>query len=163
VVTVDHGLTLKLKVTNTSREDSFSFENALHSYFEVGDIGAISIRGLAGCTYLDKVANFAQKQETSDQITISSEVDRTYLNTTGTVELLDPKLSRKILIEKHGSASTVVWNPWVAKAQQMPDFANDEYQRMVCVESGNVGPNQITLPPGESSTLLVKLVSHPLV
>jgi glucose-6-phosphate 1-epimerase len=58
--------------------------------------------------------------------------------------------------------STVVWNPWIAKAQQMPDFANDEYQRMICVESGNVSSNQITLPPGETSTLTVKLGSQSL-
>jgi len=32
----------------------------------------------------------------------------------------------------------------------MPDFGNDEYQRMVCIESGNVSSNQITLPPGRS-------------
>jgi len=38
-----------------------------------------------------------------------------------------------------------------------------KYQRMVCVESGNVGSNQIKLPPGESSTLTVKLTSEPLV
>ncbi len=162
VVTVDRGLTLRLKVTNDSRDEPFTFENALHSYFEVGDVTAISIQGLAGCDYLDKVANFAQKKETSEQIRISSEVDRTYINTISTVAIVDPRLSRKILIEKRGSVSTVVWNPWVSRAQQMPDFGNDEYLRMVCVESGNIGPNQITLPPGESSTLEVKLSSQPL-
>jgi D-hexose-6-phosphate mutarotase len=44
----------------------------------------------------------------------------------------------------------------------MPDFADEEYHRMVCVESGNVASNQITLPPGESSTLTVKLSSERL-
>lgn len=162
VVTVNRGLTLTLKVTNESREDSFTFENALHSYFEVGDVTAISIKGLAGCEYLDKVANFARAKEVSEHIRIAAEVDRTYLDTTATVEIFDPRLSRKISVEKHGSVSTVVWNPWIAKSQQMPDFGNDEYRRMVCVESGNVGPNQVTLPPGQSSTLMVKLSCQPL-
>ena len=112
--------------------------------------------------YLDKVANFAEKVETEDAIRINSEVDRIYLDTTETVEIQDPTLRRKIIVEKHGSVSTVLWNPWITKAQQMPDFGNDEYQRMVCVESGNVGPNQIKLPPGESSTLTVKLSSEAL-
>ncbi len=112
--------------------------------------------------YLDKVLNFAEKVESEDAIRFSSEVDRIYLDTTGTVEIHDPTLKRKIVVEKHGSVSTVVWNPWITKAQQMPDFGNDEYQRMVCVESGNVGPNQIKLPPGESSTLTVKLSSEVL-
>ena len=54
----------------------------------------------------------------------------------------------------------MVWNPWAAKAQQMPDFGNDEYLRMVCVESGNVAGNQIALPPGESSRLVVTVSSE---
>lgn len=157
IVTVDRALTLTLKITNDSKDEPFTFENALHTYFQVEDITAVGIGGLAGLEYLDKAADFARKKETAEEIRISSEVDRTYLNTTGPVEILDARLSRKILVEKHGSVSTVVWNPWIAKAQQMPDFGNDEYQHMVCVESGNVGPNQVTLPPGETSTLVVKL------
>jgi D-hexose-6-phosphate mutarotase len=161
-VTVDQALTLKLTVTNQSKDESFTFENCLHTYFQVGDVTAISVAGLKGAKYLDKVANFAQGTETADAIRIASEVDRVYLDTTSAVEITDPVLSRKLRIEKQGSLSTVVWNPWIAKAQQMPDFANDEYQRMVCVESGNVSSNQITLPPGESSTLSVKLSSEKL-
>ncbi len=162
VVTVDQALTLKLLVTNDSKDEAFTFENCLHSYFNVSDVSTISIHGLKGVKYLDKVANFAQKTETSGAIRINSEVDRSYLDTTGTVEIHDPGLHRKIIIEKQGSLSTVVWNPWIAKAQQMPDFGNDEYLRMVCVETGNVASNQISLPPGESSTLTVKLSSEPL-
>jgi len=52
-----------------------------------------------------------------------------------------------------------VWNPWIAKAQQMPDFGNEEYQNMVCVESGNVNVNKLTLAPGKSCTLNVTLSS----
>jgi len=160
IVTVNENLTMTLIITNKSRDESFTFENCLHTYFEVGDINTIAIHGLKGVKYLDKVANFAEKVETEDAIRINSEVDRIYLDTTETVEIQDPTLRRKIIVEKHGSVSTVLWNPWITKAQQMPDFGNDEYQRMVCVESGNVGPNQIKLPPGESSTLTVKLSSE---
>ncbi len=162
IVTVSQTLTLQLRVTNQSRDEAFTFENCLHTYFEVGDISAVSITGLKGVTYLDKVANFAQKTETEENLRIRSEVDRTYLDTTGTVEIHDASLKRKLRIEKHGSVSTVVWNPWITKARQMPDFGDDEYQRMVCVESGNVASNQISLPPGERSTLMVKLSSEPL-
>ena len=161
-MTVSAALELKLSVTNESKDESLSFENCLHSYFEVGDVTAIAIHGLKSAKYLDKVANFASKTETSDAIRIASEVDRIYLDTTGAVEIVDPRLSRKIRIEKHGSVSTVVWNPWITRAQQMPDFGNDEYQRMICIETGNVASNQISLPPGETSTLSVKLSSSPL-
>ena len=162
VVTVSDTLALQLSVTNQSKDEVLSFENCLHTYFEVGDVTAISIQGLKGVHYLDKVANFAPKTETSDVARIASEVDRIYLDTTGAVEVVDPRFGRRIRIEKQGSVSTVVWNPWITRAQQMPDFGNDEYQRMICIESGNVSSNQISLPPGETSTLRVKLSSLPL-
>jgi len=162
VITVSQVLKLQLIITNKAAEDPMTFESCFHTYFEVGDVTAISIVGLKGVSYLDKVANFAPRQETSDAIRIASEVDRIYLDTTGPVEIHDPRLARKILIEKQGSNSTVVWNPWIARSQQMPDFGNDEYQRMVCIETGNVSSNQITLPPGRSSTLTAILSTLPL-
>jgi len=162
IVTVNQALTLQLIVTNQSKDAEFIFENCLHSYFEVGDVTAISINGLKGLRYLDKVAGFVEKTETSDALRIASEVDRVYLDATGTVEIFDPRLGRKIVVEKQESASTVVRNPWIAKARQMPDFGDEEYERMVCVESGNVASNSISLPPGGSSTLTVKLSSETL-
>ena len=159
VVTLTDTLALELIITNASPDQPFSFETCLHTYFFVGDINAVSISGLKGATYLDKVENFAQKSETADALKIASEVDRIYLDTTGPIEIRDEKLRRKIRIATSGSASTVVWNPWIAKAQQMPDFGNDEYKQMVCVESGNVAKNKIALAPGRSAVLQVKLGS----
>jgi len=162
IVTVNAALRLQLVVTNRSPDREFLFENCLHTYFEVGDSAAVSITGLKGVSYLDKTAGFAQKTETADAISIASEVDRVYLDTTGPVEILDPRLHRKIRVEKEGSRSTVVWNPWIDKAQQMSDFGNEEYQQMVCVESGNVGANAVKLAPGATSTLTVKISSGKL-
>lgn len=160
VVTVDRGLTLKLIITNESPDEAFTFENCLHTYFEVSDISNVTVSGLKGTKYVDKVANFAQKTESAAAIRIGSEVDRVYLNTTAPVTIQDPGCHRRIRIEKEGSLSTVVWNPWINKSQQMPDFGNDEYQRMICVETGNVAANQISLPPGESSTLSVSITTE---
>jgi len=162
VVTVTDQLTLELIITNASGDQPFTFETCLHSYFTVSDASAISITGLKGVSYLDKVDRFAQKTDTAEAIRIDAEVDRTYFDTTGPVEILDPKFQRKIRVEKSGSASTVVWNPWITKSQQMPDFGNEEYKQMVCVESGNVGPNKVTLPPGKSAVLRVTLSSAAL-
>jgi D-hexose-6-phosphate mutarotase len=166
-VTVNQALTLQLVVTNKSPEEVLTLENCLHTYFEIGDITAISVHGLKGVNYFDQVDKFASKIEAEEAIRIASEVDRVYQNTTHTVEIIDPRLRRKIRIEKQGSNSTVVWNPWVRKAQQMQDFGNDEYQRMVCVESGNIGfglpeNNALSLAPGQSHTLEVKLSSETL-
>jgi len=160
LVTVGQNLTAELVVTNESQDEDFTFENCLHTYFHVGDISAVSVTGLKGADYLDKVDGFARKTERSEHIKFSRETDSVYLNTPNAVEIHDSKLQRRIRIEKSGSLSTVVWNPWVDKAQQMPDFGNDEYRQMVCVESGNVAENKITLPAGKTSSL--KAVISPL-
>jgi len=162
IVTVSESLKLELVVTNNSKTEEFVFENCFHTYFEIGNISAVSISGLKSARYLDKVANFSEKTETEEAIHITSEVDRIYLNTPGAVEISDSRLGRTIRVEKQASLSTVIWNPWITKSQQMPDFGNEEYERMVCVESGNVASNQIRLPPGESSRLTVKLTSGPI-
>jgi glucose-6-phosphate 1-epimerase len=120
------------------------------------------VTGLKGADYLDKVDGFSRKTERAEHVRILRETDSVYLNTPHTVEIHDSKLQRRIRIEKSGSLSTVVWNPWVDKAQQMPDFGNEEYKEMICVEPGNVGENKITLPAGKSASLKMEISSLPL-
>ncbi len=162
VVTVGKSLSLKLNIANESPDQDFTFENCLHTYFQIGDISAVSVTGLKGASYLDKTDNLARKTESAGNIKIAQETDRIYLDTTEAVEIHDSKLQRRIVIEKSGSLSTVLWNPWIAKAQQMSDFGNDEYLQMICVESGNVADNLLTLPAGKSATLKVQVTSAPL-
>jgi D-hexose-6-phosphate mutarotase len=161
-ITVGKTLTVELTVANLSPHQDFTFENCLHSYFAVGDISAVSVTGLKGADYLDKTENFACKTERAEHIKISQETDRIYLDTTAPVEIHDSSLRRRIRIEKSGSLSTVVWNPWVDKAEEMPDFGGDEFQKMICVESGNVAENRVTLPAGKSAALKVEISTLPL-
>lgn len=162
VVTIGETLMAELTVANLAAQEDFTFENCLHTYFTVGDINATSVTGLKGVEYQDKTENFARKTERGEHIKVTSETDRVYLNTTGPVEIHDSNLKRRILVEKAGSLSTVVWNPWAKKAEQMPDFGNDEFNRMICVESGNVAENKVTLPAGKSATLKVEISTLPL-
>ncbi|MSU59794.1 MAG: D-hexose-6-phosphate mutarotase [Pedosphaera sp.] len=160
VVTVNSDLTAEFIVTNGSAA-AFEFENCLHTYFTVGDIGAVSVAGLKGVDYLNQPTAFSRHTDNDDVIRVASEVDRAYLNTAHAVEIRDASLRRVIRVEKEGSRSTVVWNPWIAKAKAMPDFGDEEYQTMICVESGNVASDAIKLLPGETSRLKVKLSSRP--
>jgi D-hexose-6-phosphate mutarotase len=159
IVTIGETLTMELVTQNTSSQD-FIFEDCLHTYFHTGDVSYVSVTGLKGYSYLDKVDGFARKLETNNAIKISSEVDRVYLNTPGTVEIQDAFSHRKIVIKKSGSQSAVVWNPWIDKAKAMADFGDDEYKEMICVESGNVGESKITLAPGKTAALKVLLQSE---
>jgi D-hexose-6-phosphate mutarotase len=157
VVTVTDTLAMELIVTNQAADGNLEFENCLHTYFAVGDVREVSITGLKTAHYLDKTDNGTRKRESTDAIRITSETNRVYLDTTSAVEIHDARFDRNIRVEKSGSASTVVWNPWTT--QQMSDFGEDEYQQMVCVESGNVGHNKIMLAPGKAARLKVVLSS----
>ncbi len=160
VVTIAETLRMELIVTNLDGED-FSFENCLHTYFHIRAIDAISITGLSGSNYFDKLRD-ADAFETSSSVGFSREVDRVYFDTTAVVEIEDPGFDRTIRIEKSGSKSTVVWNPWIEKSKEMADFDDQDYLQMVCVESGNVAKNSVTLAAGECAILTVEVSSSAL-
>jgi D-hexose-6-phosphate mutarotase len=157
-VTVTDQLTMELVTTNRSPDRNFDFENCLHTYFAVGDIAQVSITGLKGTPFLDKTDGGARKVEHDDALRIAAVTNRVYPDTPGTVEIRDAKFRRTIRVDKSGSASTVVWNPWTT--QLMPDFDPAEHRQMVCVESGNVSQNKIALAPGATTATKVVLGSH---
>ena len=162
IVTVGKTLAVEMVVTNASTDDDFTVENCFHTYLAVGDINSVSVTGFKGATYLDQCENRARKTEHAEHLKIVQETDRIYLDTTSAIEIHDSKLQRRIRVEKSGSLSTILWNPWVAKSQRMPDFGNDEYLQMLCVESGNVVENSLTLPTGKSASMKVVLSTLPL-
>lgn len=161
-VTVGATLHLQLTTFNRSTSQALSFEDCLHTYFEVGAIETVRVRGLKGSVYIDKMDGMKAKTELHEEIPITGETDRVYQDTESATEIVDPSLRRVIRVSKRGSRSTVLWNPWIEKSRRMPDFGDDEYHTMVCVESGNVGKNALSLPPGGSSVLSVELSEHPL-
>jgi D-hexose-6-phosphate mutarotase len=151
-ITVGKALRVELVTTNTGKA-AFELGEALHTYFQISDVGNTTIRGLENCEYLDKVQDFARFTQ-KDGIVIESEVDRVYVNTTADCVIEDKGLKRAIRIAKQGSKSTVVWNPWTEKAEKMGDFGPQLHRDMVCVESGNALENVVTLAPGETHRLV---------
>ena len=163
IMTVADTLTMELVATNDSCGETLEIENCLHTYFHVGDIGAVSITGLQDAPFGDFAAgaNGARKVENDVALHITKETNRVYPGQSSAVEILDEKLQRKIRVEKFQSHSTVVWNPWTT--QKLPDdFDPAEHKNMVCVESGNVKQDKISLAPGKTSALKVVLSSEPL-
>jgi glucose-6-phosphate 1-epimerase len=151
-ITIGATLTMALEVTNPSAE-AFTFEEALHTYFAVRDVRNVTVTGLEQTEYLDKVTGFDRKNQGGDPIRFTGETDRVYLNTTATCVIDDPGARRRVAIRKTGSEATVVWNPWIAKARAMPDFGDDEWPGMVCVETCNVNIHARKLAPGASHTM----------
>jgi glucose-6-phosphate 1-epimerase len=154
----DH-LIMALELTHPAPPGSpaFSAELAQHTYFSVGDVRQARIAGLSGTRYIDKTDALKEKVQGNEPITITAETDRVYLNTTAPITIEDPVHRRRITISKENSRDTVVWNPWIAKAKAMPDFGDEEWPAMLCIESANVGGNAITLAPGQSQTMTTRI------
>ncbi len=149
--TISKSLKFELLIKN---KDTKTFETggAFHTYFNIGNINDIEIKGLDKTKYIDSIDKRKIKAQNGD-IKINSEVDRIYFNTENNYIIKDAKLARNIFVNKKGSSSTVVWNPWIDKAKDIKDFSDNEYKDMVCVEITNAEEDVYELAPNETHIL----------
>jgi D-hexose-6-phosphate mutarotase len=145
-ITVGAALELELETINRGKSGILVAE-ALHSYFNISDIEQVAFLGLTGTSYFDKVAN-SRKIEDRDPVKLKGETDNVYANHRTLIAINDPGLGRKIRVEKTGSSSTVLWNPFEAKAKSMTDIAEGDWRRFVCVEAANALENTVNVAPG---------------
>ncbi|MDQ6994027.1 MAG: D-hexose-6-phosphate mutarotase [Mariprofundaceae bacterium] len=144
------GATLEIKLeTKNLGKTSFTLGQALHTYFHVGDVRNVSVEGLEGCEYLDKMEDFSRKTQYG-AVKITQETDRVYVGTGSRMCLIDPDLERTIVIQKQGSSSAIIWNPWIETANKMGDLGVDGYLNMLCVETANAVDDVIELAAGAS-------------
>ncbi len=160
-VTIGQELTMSLEVENRS-SSAFVYEEALHTYLRVSDARNAMVRGLRGTEYLDKVEAMARKTEHAQEIAIEAETDRIYLDTEATCWIDDPSFSRTLEIAKTGSQTSVLWNPWIKKAAALADFEDNEWTRMICIETANAAENAILLEPGARHKMSAIVRVHPL-
>jgi len=150
-LTIGKTLTLELATSNNS-DQVMVVGQALHTYFNVSDVTSTIVYGLEGKDYLDKPDSFKRKTQV-DAITIDNEVDRVYLQTPDDIIIDNQK--RKIIINKQGSHTTIVWNPWDEVANKMGDLGKEGYLNMLCVESANAADDTVSIEPGEQHQLRV--------
>ena len=154
------GLDITLRNRNLGTEP-VALSQALHTYFAVSDIRAVSVEGLQGCRYLDTIDDWQQRRQ-SGALRFSGETDRIFLDVPPRIELRDAGWRRAIALQADGSRSAIVWNPWADKARRLSQCADDAWQRMLCIETANVLDDSLLLAPGEERTLCLRLVSAPL-
>ena len=150
-ITVGEQLTVALTTKNNDTRD-IVISQALHSYFNVGDISQVSVSGLDEINYLDKLESYLLQQQNGD-VVIEQEVDRVYQNAPRAVKLVDKSLNRTINIKSQASNSTVVWNPWQENCAKFSDLSVDDYQHFLCIENANVFEDSVSIAAGESHTL----------
>ncbi len=154
-ITVGKTLGMELTVTNAGSA-GFRFEEALHTYFRVGDVEQVEVRGLVGISFLDNTDGNRRKVQ-ADGLRLSGPVDNAYIETGGTVEFSDEALGRAVRTTKENSSTTIVWNPWRQGAAKLADLGDEEWKQMICVEASNILGGAISLDPGEEQTMRVEI------
>ncbi|NBQ68416.1 MAG: D-hexose-6-phosphate mutarotase [Nitrosomonadaceae bacterium] len=152
-IVIGDSLNLSLITRNTGKE-KFTITQAFHTYFKVGDITRAKVLGLTGCDYLDKAGGGNAQKHQSGDVTIDAEVDRIYLNVGNTLTIDDGALNRRIQITSQGSKTAVVWNPWEKIAKDMADLEDDDYKRLLCVETTNAADDVREVAPGGECQLV---------
>ena len=148
ILEISIGASLGLTLTTRNKGDkTFTISQALHTYFNVGDISKVSVEGLDNHDYLDKAASGEQKQQ-QGAIEVNAEVDRIYLDAPSELIINDVALERRIHINTSGNKTAVVWNPWSDICAQMADLEDNAYQQFICVETTNAADDTVDIEPG---------------
>ena len=151
-ITISKELTIELKTTNLDTK-TFTFTQALHTYFNISDISSVSISGLENKPFLETLTHSNKVQD--GEITFNLEVDSVYQEVDKEIVLKDK--NRAIKINNKGSSSVVVWNPWIDKAKRMSGMKDDAYKEFVCIETANAFEDFKILEPQSSTTLCVEI------
>jgi len=159
-VMVGSTLTLRLTVANLSGK-SLRFEEALHTYFAVGDVRETELTGLESARYLDKPDGMKEKTAPGEALRFTGETDRVFMTNVAPTMIDDTVNRRRILVEKTHSATTVVWNPWNEVAAKLRDIADDAWPGFLCVETANANGDAITLEPGATHAMTASIQISP--
>ena len=156
-ILVGNSIHLNLKTTNLS-EQPFLIGEGFHTYFAISDIENIEVTGLENKIYSDKAKKY-RKITQEGQIKFDAEFDRIYLNTKDTCVIHDEGFNRKIIVQKQNSDSTVIWTPWNKKVKILVDMGTeDEWKKMLCVESVNALENSVIVYPSQSHNLVAEYI-----
>lgn len=140
-------------LTTRTGSEAITYAEALHSYYYVGDIRQVSVTGLENVPFVENAKKDSALSESP--LVLRDWMDRVYNPTEGEIRVKDDSLKRTIVINRQGSRSSVVWNPWEEGARGIADLPDDGWKNYLCVETANVGESSITLDPGE-----IHVMSH---
>lgn len=152
-VTVGSEVELALTAENRSAKAApLSF--AFHTYFAVDDVAKAEVKGLEGATCLDKMDNFAKKQQ-QGAVQLTNTTDRIYLDVVKSQTVEAGQAKYTITSE---AACAVVWNAWT-NDKNIADIGEGNHKGYLCVERGDVAERAVVLDPGMSYTAHMTLAT----
>ncbi|MEE3649341.1 MULTISPECIES: D-hexose-6-phosphate mutarotase [unclassified Brenneria] len=114
----------------------YSITSALHTYFQIGDISKVAIRGL-GDRFIDKVNQGKVTTQPGDLV-FSDRTDRIYTHPQDISVINDPALQRTIEVHHAHHSDVVSWNPGAELSHTIGDMTDDGYKTFVCVETARI-------------------------
>lgn len=145
------GETLTQILTTTAGTKPVVVPQALHTYFNV-NLNEVSVDGLQKAEFTERATESVEHQELPELV-LKGAMDRIYSSVAGRIVIKDTSLKQKILLDREGSRTVVVWNPWKAGARAMVDMADDAWSFFLCVETANVGCDALELNPGDAVSM----------
>ncbi|WP_249369005.1 MULTISPECIES: D-hexose-6-phosphate mutarotase [unclassified Actinomyces] len=160
-VGVGEELTLSLSARNSGGAPR-TVEMALHTYYSVGDVTAVTIDGLEDRVFWTRAEG--PGQHLPGTVVLRGLTDRVYdVPATGhTITVNDPAKGRRLLIAGQDTPNAVVWNPGSETIGAMTDLADDEWPTFVCVENAVIKGNEAVLAPGQALSVGTRVVVEPL-
>jgi len=156
------GETLQVELISENQDDHpVSISQALHTYFAVSDVRNVRVEGVEGLSYIDTLEDWKSTTQVGS-LHFSGETDRIYQDAPAQLSIVDSDWQRRIQLTSSGSRTAVIWNPWIGRASEFADMADDGWQKMLCIETANVMDDVVTLAPGASHTLGVTIGSQRL-
>lgn len=151
-VSVSMKLNLSMKTTNTGG-GPFGFSCGFHPYIRLRERDETVVRGLDGAPFVDGTTAELREGVQSGDLRLTFAPDHIFAAGDAPrheYAVLDGKAGRAVAIASRGNGRTVVWN---AGGASVPDLADGDWRRFVCVEPVSDWPGGRTLAPGEEYTL----------
>jgi glucose-6-phosphate 1-epimerase len=152
---------LRLVLTVENPGDApFTFEQALHSYFSVGDVREASVHGLEGVPFVEHATDGEANWDAAQPLCFRAETDRVFQGTPDELTLHAPRLRRRIRLRSENARSAIVWNPWPVKTARLSQMDADDWRRFCCIETANVGEHAVKLDPGARHTMSLSIAAE---
>ncbi|EPY27755.1 glucose-6-phosphate 1-epimerase [Strigomonas culicis] len=141
-------LRLQMRVRNNSEEVPVTFSFAFHTYFAIDELSNTIVNGLNLTPYVDNLKSKAAESTALSPMApvwkMTEEFDRIYTNQRCAVMLqenAEKRLDaphRMLHISSTSLPDVCVWNPGPEKAKAFKDMPDEDYNRFICVEHGNI-------------------------
>lgn len=129
-VGIDVGTECRISFTHYGEDPA---QIALHSYFNLGNINQVELRGLPKEGF-NSLLNIQENVASPRKITELVDFIYPAINHTHN-SIIDEQLQRQIHIHHNQASDIVLWNPWHKATSAM---TSNGYQTMVCIETARI-------------------------